>query len=429
LFKVLASISGVLDWFAGGPGHNSCDPEAGYTTLWHCMKHDTFWVTVTVILNVLISIGYWRISYLWKQQERELEDGPEKRSMNNLKNIFLFCGVCGYLFIPIKLFWPAWRLYDFVILILVYFTWSFAITGKGLKVVYSRLKHTYQLEQDIAATRAESKRKSAFLNALSHDLRTPLNGASLNTQLASMALKSGSVQDAENALRDINNQIQTAAEMLNSFVEMGKLDWFTGKMEETQMTLKEVYEDIETTFSTTAGYKGLQLSLTFDKNHMVRAQHLKLKRVIMNLMDNALKFTDKGAIRIMSRGIGRDLEMVVEDTGRGMGVAEFRHLFDEFYQGENPERDRRKGFGLGLAIVKRLLTSMGGTIRVESELGVGSRFVVRLPNVICNNAEVNDASQETVGGGGRHHGEPSAVANVPSPRLGLQIGHDCQGSA
>jgi signal transduction histidine kinase len=394
------------------------------------MKHDTFWVVATITLNILIALGYWRISHIWKKQEWGLEDGPEKRSMSYLKNIFLFCGICGYLFIPLKMFWPAWRLYDFIVLILLYFTWSFAIKGRGLKIVYSRLKHTYQLEQDIAATRAESKRKSAFLNALSHDLRTPLNGAALNLQLAIMSMKAGNNNDAETALRDINIQIQTASEMLNSFVEMGKLDWFTGKMKEETMRLSDIYLDIETTFAATAGYKGLKLHFKCDENYMIRTQQLKLKRVIMNLMDNAVKFTDIGEIRITATRLGKDLELTVEDTGRGMGVEEFRHLFDEFYQCENPERDRRKGFGLGLSIVKRLLDSMGGTIRVESEVGVGSRFVLRLPNVVCSNAEVNDAiPQEVVGGGGRRDGESGALDDVPSARMGLQVRHDCPGGA
>ena len=91
-----------------------------------------------------------------------------------MKRIFLFCGTCGYLFIPIKMFWPAWRLYDFFMVALVYLHLAYALNARQLRVVYHELGRTKQLAFELEESRAESQRKSFFLNAISHDLRTPL---------------------------------------------------------------------------------------------------------------------------------------------------------------------------------------------------------------------------------------------------------------
>src|SRR5438477_5370138 len=163
----------LMQWFAGGAEHP-------YMRLSHCLSHDWFWITLTVVLDLMVAAGYGVIAvHWWKNQRLVPSKMPARVALGNMRNIFLFCGICGYLFIPIKMFWPAWRLYDFFMLALVYFTWRYALNAKELKVVYSQLGRSQKLEDDLAQSRAESRRKSFFLNALSHDLRTPLNGLML----------------------------------------------------------------------------------------------------------------------------------------------------------------------------------------------------------------------------------------------------------
>ena len=91
-------------WFAGGPD--------GYMTLVHCMKGDTFWITLTLILDLAVAMGYVLIARHWWMNEKSLPASQAKVALGQMKRIFIFCGTCGYLFIPIKMFWPAWRLYD-----------------------------------------------------------------------------------------------------------------------------------------------------------------------------------------------------------------------------------------------------------------------------------------------------------------------------
>lgn len=102
----------------------------------HCMGHDTFWITMTVVLDFAVAAGYGAIALHWWKNQRLLPGGPAKRALAQMRNIFLFCGICSYVFIPMKMVWPAWRLYDMFMLALVYSTWRYAWNAGQLRVVY-----------------------------------------------------------------------------------------------------------------------------------------------------------------------------------------------------------------------------------------------------------------------------------------------------
>src|SRR5262245_5423746 len=128
----LAQIAGnfmqaFLDWFTGGA-------ERPYMRLAGCMRHDVLWIGITLALDLAVASGYVLIAMHWWRNQKHLPDVPAKRALAHMRNIFLFCGICGYLFIPIKMFWPAWRLYDIFMGFLVYFTWRYALRARELKV-------------------------------------------------------------------------------------------------------------------------------------------------------------------------------------------------------------------------------------------------------------------------------------------------------
>src|SRR5215212_5280768 len=159
----------LLDWFSGGTSHP-------YMRLRDCMSGDWPWIALTIGLDLLVAAGYIVIALHWWRNQKLSGPTPAKAALGNMRNIFLFCGLCGYIFIPIKMYWPAWRLYDLVMIALVYFTWRYAFSAHKLKVIYSELGKTARLSTDLQESRAQSQRKTYFLNAISHDLRTPLNG-------------------------------------------------------------------------------------------------------------------------------------------------------------------------------------------------------------------------------------------------------------
>src|SRR4051812_31681009 len=208
-------LANILDWFAG---------NGLYMDLRHCMGHDYFWITVTVLLDLTVASGYIMIAKHWWTNERMLPPSPPKRALGNMRNIFIFCGLCGYLFIPIKMFWPAWRLYDIFMVFLAYFTWRYAWGARDLKVVYAELGRSTQLAADLEKHPKDAAERSFFLNAISHDLRTPLNGIVLQSSLAEMSVKNEDIETLKQSLVEMRSAAARASSLLDSFLEYAQIN-------------------------------------------------------------------------------------------------------------------------------------------------------------------------------------------------------------
>jgi two-component system, sensor histidine kinase len=361
----------VFDWFAG---------DGRYMTLYHCMGHDHFWIAVTVILDLAVASGYVLIARHWWENERYLSNTPAKRALTNMRNIFVFCGICGYLFIPIKMVWPAWRLYDLVMLALVYFTWRYAWNAGNLKVVYAELGRNAELAAELKKSQEESRRKSFFLNAISHDLRTPLNALVLQADVAAVGASTLDSQTVKGAAGEIKSSARAATHLLERLLEYARLEWADDPNRIEPVDLTALLKRTITSFGPAASEKGLYLRAAAAPSELiVAADPLKLERIINNLVVNALKFTSAGGVRLELERSNHAVRMHVIDTGVGIAMADQERLFDEFYQVHNGERDRAKGFGLGLTIARRLARQLGGDVQVSSSLGSGSRFSLCLP--------------------------------------------------
>ena len=367
-------LGDLCRWFAGGPD--------GYMSLVHCMNGDVFWITLTVILDIAVALGYVMIARHWWENERSLPASQAKVALGQMKQIFLFCGTCGYLFIPIKMFWPAWRLYDFVMFGLVFFTWRYALNARQLRVVYHELGRSKQLAFELEESKAESKRKSFFLNAISHDLRTPLNGLMLQADLAEMSAAGGDSESLRESLREIKACARTTADLLGSFLELARLDWSDDSTRESRFPLAELIAQVVNTARPLAERKGVEIRVESSAGLHFRTDRVKLERILQNLMGNGVKFTDRGRVEVIVTTSGRDATLEVVDTGVGIPADQLETIFEEFYQAGNSERAKTKGFGLGLSIARRLTRLIGGDLAVNSEVGRGTHFSVILPGVV-----------------------------------------------
>lgn len=381
------NVSAIFHWFAGGANQ--------YMRLDHCMNHDMLWILVTVTLDLAVACGYLLIARHWWVNERTLPNSGAKTALKSMRNIFAFCGVCGYIFIPIKMFWPAWRLYDFFMAVLVYFTWKYAWGAKNLKVVYSELGRNTQLAADLEKSREESRRKSSFLNALSHDLRTPLNSLLLQTEVAKLGLDSQDSETLRTALSEIEESARATADLLESLLQCAKLDWAAEPNVLATFPLDETLRKVKGICHQAADAKGLSFVTTCPPDVMLHTDHHKLERILVNLTDNAVKFTDAGGVRIVVECAGDHIEIHVIDSGMGLSAEQQSRLFEEFYQAGNHERNRDKGFGLGLAIAHRLAGQLGGHISVASAVGGGSRFTLGLPGIVATVRPCPGAAGET----------------------------------
>jgi len=392
------SVRAFLNWFTGGSEHR-------YHSLVHCMANDHFWIAVTVILDLAVACGYVLIALHWSRNARTLPDIPAKRALAHMRNIFVFCGICGYLFIPIKMFWPAWRLYDMFMLFLVYFTWRYALRTRELKVIYSELGRSNQLAEDLERSRVQAKQKGFFLNALSHDLRTPLNGMVLQSSVVELNLETGDRAGAMRALEEIRASAQAAAQLLDCLLDYARLETGADNHHPTEFALGELLEEIASRLRAAADTKGISLHIGPTHGVQVHTDRLKLDRIVTNLIENGIKFTQNGSVRVEVQHAGRNAEIHVIDSGVGIDPALHHRLFEEFFQVHNHERDRTKGFGMGLAIAQRLARQLGGDVTVESAVGKGSRFSVALSGVVV--------SGNSAGGGNgvidHSQSQPSAV--------------------
>ena len=364
-----AFITAIFSWFSG---------NGKYMLLTHCMGHDMFWIITTVVLDLTNAAGYTVIAIHWWRNARTLPRVPAKGALDNIRNIFVFCGVCGYLFIPIKMVWPAWRLYDLVLAVLVFYTWKYAMSSRELKVVYSAIGRSTQLQKDLEDSLEQSRRKSLFLNAISHDLRTPLNGLALQTHLAEMNVHDPAA--LKESMTQIRASIATTSSLLDSLLEFARVDWSENKNNLASQDLREVISESMTVNQLAAEAKRISLVLHCPAGLRIVTDRVKLERILGNLVSNAVKFTDSGSVRVQVQHSDEGTEIHVIDTGIGISQDDQKTLFQEFYQIHNHERDRKKGFGLGLAISRRLAEQLGGGLSVESQLGAGSRFTVILPN-------------------------------------------------
>jgi signal transduction histidine kinase len=377
----MSLIFQLFHWFSGG--------ENQYMRLYGCMKHDNFWVGLTVTLDLSIAVGYVIIALHWWRNQRHLPDIPAKRVLANIRNIFIFCGLCGYLFIPIKMIWPAWRLYDFFLMVLTYSTWKYVLSATNLKVVYTELGRTTELAAELARSQHESSRKSQFLNSLSHDLRTPLNGLSLQASVAEVALADGDYGALKQAMAEIRASTRATAALLDCLLDSARTDGIDPQIAPTRFSLSELLGEIRSRMEQQAAAKSLSLQIGAAGNIQLYMDRTTLERILTNLVSNAIKFTDAGSVRLEVDRDGGGVEIHVIDTGIGISHAAKEHLFDEFFQVQNHERDPAKGFGLGLSIARRLARQAGGDITVESSPGGGSRFSVLLPRVATSEPEQN----------------------------------------
>jgi signal transduction histidine kinase len=343
------------------------------------MNHDTFWVVVTVALDLAVVGGYAVIAIHWAQNQRNLQNREAKRALGDMRNIFIFCALCGYLFIPIKMVWPAWRLYDLFLLVLVYFTWRYALGARELRVVYRELNKSVVLADELKASREASRRKSFFLNAVSHDLRTPLSAILLQGEVAAGAIRSNDPQQAEEALSHLRGSVNEVRSLLEGFLELGRLDWSEGPADFEVVDGVALARQVMRSHEPAAREKGLELSARLPRKLQLHTDPHKLERALHNLLSNAIKYTPQGQVQVAA---GEDVHgwwMEVEDTGIGIEPSEQERIFDDFYQVRNSARSGAEGHGVGLAITRRMVEQLGGRIEIDSQPGRGSRFRLVLP--------------------------------------------------
>jgi signal transduction histidine kinase/CheY-like chemotaxis protein len=239
------------------------------------------------------------------------------------------------------------------------------------------------------AAEAANRAKSVFLANMSHELRTPLNAILGFSRMLSGDPQLGSVQ--RESLDIINRSGEHLLKLINNVLEMAKIEAGRLQLENAPFDLGSLVRDVVELMKIRCREKGLQLQLDQSSAfpRYIRGDEGRLRQVLLNLLSNAVKFTERGGVTVhlgVGGGAPKRLLIEVQDTGPGIRAEECERMFKPFVQlsGE----DSRDGTGLGLAISRQFVEMMGGEIDVESELGKGARFRLRIPLEVVEESEI-----------------------------------------
>lgn len=236
-----------------------------------------------------------------------------------------------------------------------------------------------------ARAEAASEAKSRFLATVSHEFRTPLNGI-----LGMADLLSDTGPDAEQAtyIEALRTSGEALLALVDDILDFAKVE--AGKLElvEEPFEVVQLVETVAELMAPRAQAKGIELAAHIAPDLPTRlvGDRDRLRQILLNLVGNAVKFTEAGGVGLSLRQAGEGIEIVVADTGPGIPADRLDAIFGEFEQLEHGSGIRQSGTGLGLAIVRRLVGLMGGEVRAESRLGEGATFRITLPLMVASGA-------------------------------------------
>ena len=269
-------------------------------------------------------------------------------------------------------------------------------TNRGLIALYA------ELDEKAAALQRSAEMKSRFLSHVSHEFRTPLNSVLALTRLLLERCDGELTMEQEKQVSYIGDATRQLAEIVNDLLDLAKVEAGKTEIRLTNIDVSQLLGATRALMRPLAAHEAV--TVVFDEpppNLTLESDESKLGQILRNLISNALKFTEEGEVRVsVSLSEARDaMQFRVKDTGIGIDPKDQERIFQEFSQIEHPIQRRVKGTGLGLPLSRSLAVLLGGTLAVESSVGVGSTFTLTLPYQMHSNAEIQTGESSTTGRG------------------------------
>ncbi|MBE0419188.1 CHASE domain-containing protein [Pseudoalteromonas nigrifaciens] len=277
----------------------------------------------------------------------------------------------------------SWLIYWLAQIVGMLFVWLLvafliSVTGTNVQIREQVARQTRTLRQEKQKADEASQIKSQFLANMSHEVRTPINGIK---GLHYLALQQNDWQQARTYIEQADGALGVLLRVLNDLLDFSKME--AGKLDLMQepVDIGRLAEEIVNLIQFEVSVKSLEIKLDYDKNTnlMINTDAIRLKQVLLNLLNNAVKFTAQGSITLKIWQSKTMTYLSVSDTGIGISKEAQKKLFRPFAQADNSTSRQYGGTGLGLSICKKLVELMGGAIDLKSTAGQGSTFTFSLP--------------------------------------------------
>ncbi len=276
------------------------------------------------------------------------------------------------------------------------------VTEFGQEVTMQR-KYEAELKKSKEIAEKANQFKSEFLSNISHEIRTPLNVIIGFTDLLDNSLMDPTYKDYLESIKASSNSI---VRLVDDILDISKIEAGKFNLQYKSVNLFRLVKELKQMFVEKLTSKQLDLIVQVDKSipKYLIMDEVRVKQVLTNLISNAIKYTDRGHIKLDISVTGRnqmlgseevDLLIIVEDSGIGIPEEEYDKIFEPFMQVKK-NRSKRMGYGLGLAITKRLVELMEGKIHVESEVGKGSVFTVEFPQIMVQSFTLSNEDQADI---------------------------------
>jgi len=263
-------------------------------------------------------------------------------------------------------------------------------TNRGVVALYA------ELDDRARDLKRASESKSRFLSMISHELRTPLTSVLNLSRLLLDRMDGELTAEQERQISLIRNSVASLTEMVNDLLDLAKIEAGKTTLRLTKISVAQLLAGLRAVFRPVLS--NVHVALIFDDvdpELVMCTDEGKVTQVVRNFISNAVKFTERGEIRVSVTAGERDtVRFVVTDTGIGVAPENIERIFEEFGQVESATQRQVKGTGLGLSLARTIADLLGGTIGVESEVGKGSTFWIEIPRIDARSAA--DCSDVTI---------------------------------